>query len=314
MKVVYFGTPQFAANVLSFLINHGIDIVGVVTKPDKAKGRSQEPVPTPVKSVALTSAPHIQVLQPAIVSDLENVSDLKKFEADLFVVVAYGEIIKQHLLEMPKLACINLHASLLPKYRGAAPIQRSIIEGETLTGLSVIHMAKKMDAGDIISTIEVAIGPDMDYGELEEALCIAGSNLLLETIHKIENGTAGRYAQDSTLATMAPKIELEDCRINWNLSSKRVHNLVRGVNPEPGAWCQVTIKETTKRLKIIKTTLGSRQKELGKMAGEILEATDNGILVACGDGTLYLQRVQLEGKKAMSALEFFRGNALRYLQ
>lgn len=312
MKVVYFGTPLFAAKVLTYLVDRGIEIVCVVTKPDRAKGRSLNVIPTPVKEAALSFNPPLPVLQPVIISDAMNTPILEKFDADLFVVVAYGEIIKQHLLDMPKIACINLHASLLPKYRGAAPIQKSIIDGEAITGLTVMHMAKKMDAGDIISTKTVTIGRDMDYGELEEELCLAGSKLLLETINNIKNGTAERIPQDHTLATIAPKIELEHCKINWNEPSTTIHNLVRGVNPEPGAWCYAIVKSDTKRLRIIKTLVGPENKD--KTPGSIISLTENGLLVACGNGSLYLQRIQLEGKKQVSALEFFRGTSILSFQ
>lgn len=302
MKVVYFGTPQFAANVLSYLLEHGVDVVGVVTKPDRPKGRSGTPLPTPVKSVALEN--HLPLLQPDIISDSANTPILEKFQADLFVVVAYGEIIKQHLLDMPKVACINLHASLLPKYRGAAPIQRSIINGEKETGLTVMHMAKKMDAGDIISTKVVPIGSNTTYGELEEQLCHAGSELLLQAIRSFENGTAQRTPQDHTLMTMAPKIELENCQIDWKLPATAIHNLVRGVTPHPGAWCMVKVKGETKRLRIITTRVAE---ENTGTPGNALTITPEGLLVKCGQGSIYLQQIQLEGKKPMTAQDFFRG-------
>lgn len=308
MKVVYFGTPLFAAKVLTYLLEHGVNVVGVVTKPDRPKGRSSTPVPTPVKSVALSQVPPLPLLQPEIISDAVNTPLLEKFDADLFVVVAFGEIIKQHLLDMPKIACINLHASLLPKYRGAAPIQRSIIDGEKETGLTVMHMTKKMDAGDIISTKVVPIGPNMTYGELEEDLCTAGSNLLLQAIHSFENGTAQRTPQDHSLATMAPKIELEDCQINWSLPANTIHNLVRGVTPHPGAWCRVVVKGEPKRLRVITTRVA--EDVPGGTPGKIMSSTADGLLVSCGTGALYIEHLQLEGKKAMFAQEFFRGMPL----
>lgn len=305
MKIIYFGTPQFAAEVLDYLIQHGVDIAAVITKPDRPQGRSGTPVPTPVKSVALAQNPPLPLYQPEIVSDLVFAPTLEAYQADLFVVVAYGEILREHLLAMPKVACINLHASLLPKYRGAAPIQRSIIDGESETGVTIMHMAKKMDAGDIISMHRVPITINMTYGQLEQELCNVGSKALLETIHSFENHSATRVEQNHELMTLAPKIELEDCEIKWNLPSLAIHNLVRGVNPHPGAWCYVDVKGQKKRLKIISTRLGPQ--EMKEEPGKILQYSKEGFLVACSEGSLFLENLQLEGKKAIAADEFIRG-------
>ena len=305
MKVLYFGTPRFAADVLTYLLENGVDIVGVITKPDRPQGRSGQPVPTLVKSAAQAQIHPITVLQPEIVSSSEHVSTLEAFQADLFVVVAYGEIIKQHLLDMPKVACINLHASLLPKYRGAAPIQRSIINGEAETGITIMHMAKKMDAGDIISMVKVPIGSNTTYGELEMDLCREGSKLLLQTIRDFESGKTDRVLQDHTLATMAPKIELENCLVDWNQSSQDIHNLVRGVNPHPGAWCWVSIKGQRKRLRIISTEVISTNSE--SPPGSHVLNSKEGVIVNCGKGSLRLLHIQLEGKKIMTSQEFARG-------
>lgn len=303
MKIVFFGTPRFAAEVLGYLLEHHIDIVAVVTKPDRPQGRSLTPVSTPVKTIA--QAHSIPVLQPEIVSASENTPVLAQFQADLFVVVAYGEIIKQHLLDMPKIACINLHASLLPKYRGAAPIQRCIINGEAETGVTIMHMVKKMDAGDIISMAKTAIGPNTTYGELEEELCRIGSHLLLQTIHSFEKGAAQRVSQDETQVTMAPKIELEDCCIDWRWPAQAIHNLVRGVNPHPGAWCYLSIKGQNKRLRVISTTAASGISQ--QPPGKIVSCSKDGLLISCGEGALLLQQVQMEGKKVMTAEELMRG-------
>lgn len=302
MKVIYFGTPSFAANVLDFLLKEKIDVVAVVTKPDKAMGRSKTPIPTPVKEVAV--AHRIPFFQPEIVSAPYFASTLSQFEPDLFVVVAYGEILKQHILEMPKIACINLHASLLPKYRGAAPIQKCILEGEKESGVTIMHMEKKMDAGDIIRMVKTSIGPDMTYGELQLTLQDIGRKALLDTILDFEKGIASRTPQDHTLATFAPKIELEDCEIKWSQPAEKLHNLVRGVNPEPGAWCKVVVRNHTLRLKINKTAI---KETSGRAPGEILEYGKKGILVACGIGALELTEVQLEGKKAMTGKELSCG-------
>lgn len=304
MKIIFFGTPYFAAEVLKHLLENGVNVVAVVTKPDKAQGRSGTPMPTPVKLVAQDHQPPLPIHQPEIVSDLEYAPLLKKYDADLFVVVAYGEIMKQHLLDMPKVGCINLHASILPKYRGAAPIQQCLIKGETESGVSIMHMAKKMDAGDVIRIVKVPIDSEMTYGELEKSLLHTGSKALLETIRDFEKGIINRQPQDHSQATFAPKIELEDCQIHWNLPAQTIHNLVRGVNPHPGAWCFVEIKGQKKRLKIFKTKVVNDV--IGK-PGEILVSNKENLIIGCSQGSLSLLELQLEGKKPMPATDLLRG-------
>lgn len=302
MKVIFFGTPTFAANVLTFLINNGVNVVAVVSKPDKPKGRSGKPVATPVKLVAYNH--HLPLFQPELVSDPDFAPVLDTFEADLYVVVAYGEILKQHLLDMPKQACINLHASLLPKYRGAAPIQQAIINGEAESGVTIMHMVKKMDAGDIIKTVATPIGPNETYAELEEKLCKIGSKLLLEVIHDFERGVEKRTQQDESLVTFARKIELEDCKIDWNQPAQQIHNLIRGVNPAPGAWCDIKVRGEQKRLKIFATRF---VEENGAAPGTVLSKNKQGITVACGGNALLITELQLEGKKRMTAHELLTG-------
>ncbi len=302
MKVVFFGTPLFAAQVLQYLLDQQVQVVAVITKPDKPKGRSSHLVPTPVKEVAI--AHNLPYYQPELVSAPEFADVLQAYQADLFVVVAYGEIIKQHLLDMPKRGCINLHASLLPKYRGAAPIQRSLINGEQETGVTIIHMAKKMDAGDIIHIVKVPIGPDTTYGELEKSLCDVGSKALLRVIRDFEQGIIPRIPQDHSQATFAPKIELEDCQLDWSQPAASLHNLVRGVSPFPGAWCWVQVRGQMLRLKVFKSQLTEGPAE---PPGKILNYGKGGIVVSCQVGALRLLEVQLEGKKLMPAEELTRG-------
>lgn len=307
MRVVFFGTPVFAAQVLEYLLQHHVNIVAVISKPDKPKGRSGTPIPTPVKSAALAHHPSLPLFQPELVSAPEFANTLKNFEADLFVVVAYGEIIKQHLLEMPFKACINLHASLLPKYRGAAPIQRCIMNGETESGVTIMHMVKKMDAGDMIEKVIVPIQPETTFGELELLLCEAGKKTLLEVIQAFEKKEPPHSTpQDPMQATLAPKIELEDCEIDWNRPAQELHNLVRGVNPYPGAWCYVLAKGEKKRLKVSQTRVVPCA---NTTPGTILnvQQTKGNLLVSTQDQALELLEVQLEGKKSMSSEELTRG-------
>ncbi len=304
MKVVFFGTPLFAAHVLEYLLENGIQVAAVISKPDRPKGRSGHPIATPVKALVRSKYPFIPVYQPEIVSAPEFAEVLTNCQADLFLVVAYGEILKQSILDMPRLACINLHASLLPQYRGAAPIQRSIIEGETRTGITIMHMVKKMDAGDMIKQVVVPILPDMTYGELESQLCEVGKKALLEVVHEFESGVPESEAQDPSLVTFAHKIEAEDCEIHWNQPAEAIHNLVRGVNPHPGAWCLISIKGEKKRLKIIRTALGEVCQQF---PGQIVSGIKHELKIAARDRSVLLLEVQLEGKKPISGNEFLRG-------
>ncbi len=228
--------------------------------------------------------------------------------ADLFVVVAYGEILKSHLLEMPRRACINLHASLLPRYRGAAPIQRCLMAGEKETGVTIMHMVKKMDAGDMFERVAVPIGPDMTAGELEQFLCEVGKEALSRVIRSFEKGNPAGVPQEESQATFAPKIEPEDCEIHWSRAAIELHNLVRGVNPHPGAWCDVLAKGEKKRLKVHRTRVVPLEKGT---PGTLLnrDAGRGNLLIATGEGALELVEVQLEGKKAMSSEELCRGLA-----
>lgn len=300
MRVIFFGTPQFAATVLEYLLEQKVSIVAVVSKPDKAKGRSGTPAPTPVKEVALKY--QLPLYQPELASAPEFAETLKNYQADLFVVVAYGEIVKQHLLDMPRLACINLHASLLPAYRGAAPIHRCLINGEKETGVTVMHMVKKMDAGNMIESAVVPIGENTTFEELHDTLCEVGKKLLLKVIKEFEKGPIPGTPQEHEKATFAPRIELEDCELQFERSALELHNLIRGSNPTPGAWCQVEIKGQKKRLKVYASQV---LMQTGKPKA-LLSSKE--LIVACGKGALQLLEVQLEGKKRMKAEELLRGN------
>lgn len=307
MKVVFFGTPIFAAKVLNHLLEHQIDVVAVVTRPDKPKGRSDKLIPTPVKEVALNH--ELPVHQPVKASQDDFTDTLRNYQADLFVVVAYGEIVKQHILDMPKLGCINLHTSLLPKYRGAAPIQRAVMEGEDETGVSIMYMVKKMDAGDVISCEKLAIGPNETFGELEERLCEKGADMMLDVIHRFANGPVPGTPQNEEKVTFASKVELKDCEIHWKSPAQSIHNLIRGSQPYPGAWCWVEVKDQKKRMKIKKSKLSE---ELSTSPGEIIRVDKEGLLISCGEGTLVIEKLQLEGKKPMTPEDLFRGTQVQF--
>jgi methionyl-tRNA formyltransferase len=306
LKVVFFGTPEFAAETLRYLIKKDVEVCAVITKPDKPKGRSNKPLPPPVKEAALELLPSIPIYQPAVVSAPEFAPVLRELHADLFVVVAYGEILKQHILDIPRLGCINLHASLLPKYRGAAPIQRCIIHGETESGVTIIYMDRKMDTGDMIKIKKVPVGADTTYGELMDTLLRVGSEALEEVIRDMENDHFPRIVQDHSKATLAPKLELEDCELKWDQPASALHNLVRGTNPFPGAWTKITIKGEVRRLKVRRT---STLKDYQGTPGDIAAYGEDKLIVACGEGALSLEEIQLEGKKAMTPSEFMRGMA-----
>lgn len=305
MKIVFFGTSSFAARILSRLIERGYHIAAVVTRPDRSKGRHLQPSPPPVKETVSKLKPDLPVFQPEKASSPEFAdSMLKPLEADLFVVVAYGEIIKKNLLEMPKLGCINIHASLLPKFRGAAPIQRCLMEGEKKTGITIIEMSPQMDAGDILAIEAIPIADDMTFGELEANLCDLSIKLLVDVIRHFDEGKVVKTPQDHTLATLAPKLTPDDEKIDWQRPAMSIHNQIRALSPFPGAWCQIKIGSDAKRLKIKKAKV---IKELSGVPGDILSFGKEGWIIACGQGALQLVEVQLEGKKTMSAEECIRG-------
>ncbi len=302
LKIVFFGTPQFAATVLDFLLKQPLDVLAVVTKPDKPKGRSGVPRPPPVK--VLAEKHRLPIYQPIKASAPEFADFLKTLEADLFVVVAYSEILRDNLLQIPKRGCINVHASLLPKYRGAAPIQRCIIAGEKESGVTIMSMAKELDAGDILGVAKVPISDEMTSGELFEALSHIGAKALWDVLQEIEKGSAKRLPQHPESATYAKKLVPEEGELDWKKSATELHNLVRGVTPKPGAWCWVSIRGEQKRLLIKKTHV---QKPLQGVPGTLLPSPE--LTIACSQDALQLVEVQLEGKKTVTAEEFLRGYA-----
>ncbi len=304
MRIVFFGTSFFAARILAKLIENNYQIVAIVTRPDRMKGRNLKASPPPVKEMAEKLCPQIPIFQPEKASLPEFADILKPFAADLFIVVAYGEIIKKNLLEMPKVGCINIHASLLPKFRGAAPIQRSLMEGEKETGITIIEMTPQMDAGDILAMEAISIPEEMTFRELDEQLCALSVKLLFNVIGQFQEGKITRMVQDHTLATFAPKLTAEEERIDWNLPAQKIHHLIRALSPSPSAWCQIKIGSDLKRLKVKKAQVVH---DLQGCPGELLSFGKEGWVVACGLQALRLIEVQLEGKKAMSAEECIRG-------
>jgi methionyl-tRNA formyltransferase len=304
MKVVFFGTSSFAARILAFLLDQKVDIRAIVTRTDKPQGRNLSLSFPPVKQAALDRCPHLPLFQPLKASTPEFLPQLQAFDPDLFVVVAYGEIIKQSLLDLPHKGCINIHASLLPRYRGAAPMQRCLMDGAVETGITIIEMTAQMDAGDILASQSIPVPPDMTLGELDDQLCLLGSDLVLRVLREIESGTATKVPQNHQLATFAPKITPQEERIDWSKPAPALHNQIRALSPFPGAWCQVLLGGQIKRLKVKRSHV---EPHLSGPPGTPLQFTPEACLIACGEGALRLLEVQLEGKKAMSAQDFVRG-------
>lgn len=306
MKIVFFGTSEFAARLLTYLLDHNIEIVAVVTRPDKPRGRSLQLAPPPVKEALQKQGYDLPIHQPKKASTEEFETLLKQYQADLFLVVAYGEIIKQNLLSLPPLGCINVHASLLPAYRGAAPMQRALMDGVTVTGVTIMEMVLEMDAGNIIETAEIPVPNEMNLEELQEKLYSLSGPLLLKVISNLKVGRLTTYAQDSTKVTFAPKITAEEEVIHWARSANQIHNQIRALSPFPGTWCQIKIGNEIKRFKIKKSRV---IQEMKGVPGTVLSSSKGECIVACGQGALRLEEVQLEGKKTMPIQDFLRGNS-----
>ncbi len=304
MKIVFFGTPPFAARILQFLVANNIDIAAIVTRPDKPKGRSLHTLPSAVKEVAGQVAPKVPLFQPLKASTPEFAEILRSLHADLFVVAAYGEIIKQNLLDMPRYGCINVHPSLLPKYRGAAPIQRCLMNGDSETGVCIMKMALEMDAGDILEMARFPLSSEVTFGELDLRLSELSGPLLLSVIGRIANGRVAAVKQDPAAVTFAPKIRPEEEILDWKRSAKELHNLVRALSPSPSASCWVEVGGEKKRLKIKKSE--ALEGSFGEIGSVVLNGKGSW-MVACGSGALKLLEVQLEGKRAMPAADFLRG-------
>ena len=309
MKCIFFGTPEFASAILETLIQENINICAVITRPDTPQGRSLKLASPSVKLTTLEHLKEVPVLQPTKCSSPEFIETLRSFQADLFIVVAYGEILSQLLLEIPPKGCINVHASLLPAFRGAAPMQRSLMQGCTETGVTIMRMVRKMDAGAILDVEKMQVPEDMMIEELEQALRKLGAKALLRVIKRLENSPLSGVPQDESKVTFAQKITPQDCSISWRNSARDIHNQTRALSPFPGAVCEVVIRGEKKRLKIIKTHVFSDEHEGETQAppGTFYQDSRFALFVVCGTGILQVDEVQLEGKKRMPAAEFLKG-------
>lgn len=295
------GTPDFSVGTLEALIQAGHEVTLVVTQPDKPKGRGKAMQYTPVKETALAHG--IEVYQPTKIREPECVEYLKKYEADIMVVVAFGQILTKEILDMPKYGCINVHASLLPKYRGAAPIQWAVINGEKVSGVTTMRMDEGIDTGDMILKEEVELDPEETGGSLFERLAKNGAELCVKTLVAIENGTATYTPQDNAKATHTKMIKKQLGEIDFTKPAEEIERLVRGLNPWPSAYTHWN----GKTLKVWKASV--LDKESGKEPGTI-EVGKNTIAVQTGKGMLQLEEIQLEGKKRMQTDAFLRGVSL----
>ncbi|MFC4100991.1 methionyl-tRNA formyltransferase [Paenibacillus xanthanilyticus] len=303
MRIVFMGTPDFAVPSLEALIAAGHEIVAVVTQPDRPKGRKKTLTPPPVKEAALLHG--LAVHQPERLRTSETVEEIARLQPDLIVTAAFGQILPKAVLDVPPLGCINVHGSLLPKYRGGAPIQRSIMNGESKTGITIMYMAEGLDTGDMISKAELPITEADNAGTIFEKLSVLGAELLMRTLPAIESGQARAEKQDDAEATYAPNLKRDDERIDWNRGAREIFNQVRGLSPMAGAFTMLG-GETFKVWACQPLAAGGAN----AAPGTVVAADESGIKVATGDGLLLLTTVQPAGKKAMAASEWLKGAKL----
>ena len=303
MRIVFMGTPDFAAASLQALIVSKHQIAAVVTQPDRPKGRGKQVQAPPVKLLALQY--NIPVLQPATIKTEDFLQTLRELQPDCIVVVAYGKILPLAILQLPPKGCINVHASLLPYYRGSAPIHWSVMNGETETGVTTMFMDEGMDTGDMILKKHLTIAPQDNVGLVHDRLAKLGAELLVETMDLLEQSQVPRTPQDHRLATYAPLLKKEHELIDWNKPARDIHNHVRGMDPWPGTY---TLWQN-KVLKIWRTEL-PKAREVNSLSGTVLEETPAGILIQTGQGQILVQELQLQGSKRMDVNEFLRGKRL----
>ena len=300
MRVVFMGTPDIAATCLEKILGDGFEVVGVYCQPDRPKGRGMKLVAPPVKEVALKNG--IPVFQPESFREDAVVEELAALRPDVCAVVAYGRILPQRVLDIPAKGCINIHASLLPQYRGSAPYQWAVLDGCKETGVTAQHMALKMDAGDIIDIAKTPIGENETAGELLDRLAVLGAELLSKTLARLAEGPVAGTPQDEAQVTFAPMLDKGLCPIDWNKTARQVHDHVRGLNPWPTATA--TIGGTLFKIHSTVVVDGNGQ------PGQILGLTKTGLRVACGEGAVEIRVLQAEGGKRMAAPDYFRGHPL----
>ena len=299
MRIVFIGTGEVGVPTLQGLLKSEHDVVGVVTQPDKPVGRSQQIEPPPIKRIPITT--NIAILQPPRIKDLHAIEEIRAITPDVIVVMAYGQILPRAVLEIPKIACLNLHASLLPRWRGAAPIQAAIAAGDQETGITVMYMDEGLDTGDILLERKLDILPTDTGASMHERLAQVAPEALFESLRLLTAKSAPRIPQDNAQATYAPKLKRDDGRIDWSEPAEVIERKIRAFNPWPGAF----IKLGDRNLKVFSASLVNRS---GK-PGEILRS-EKELVIGAGNDALALGEVQLEGKKRISAAEFLRGYPL----
>lgn len=301
IRTVFMGTPEFALPTLEGLLAAGVNLVAVYTQPDRPKGRGKKLAASPVKELALHHG--LPVFQPERLRKVDAVATLRELAPDLIVVVAYGQILPKAVLEIPRYHCINVHASLLPKYRGAAPINKAIVDGETETGVTTMLMDVGLDTGDMLIKRSLQIAPDETAGQVHDRLALLGREAMEETLQQLCAGTLQPQPQDDALSSYAPMMSKEDGLINWQQSAQQIHNQVRGLDPWPGAYTFLD----DQILKIAATTV---DKSGSGEPGTIIAAAPSGVRVACGQGALVIGELQLPGKRKLASREFLSGNPL----
>ena len=300
MRILFMGTPGFAQKSLEALIEDNRDVVCVITQPDKPKGRGYEMAMPEVKVCALEH--NIPVYQPETLKDGAILPILEEYNPDIIIVVAYGKILPEYILNFPRYGCVNIHGSLLPKYRGAAPIQRAVIDGEKISGVTSMYMEKGLDTGDMLIKKELPIGETTTAGEYHDALALLGGEVLLETIDALLRGEITPEKQDDSLSTYAHQLSKAEGEIDWNNTNEEIYNKVRGLNPWPKAFSFIGKKRF-----VVDFVYKS---EKSGNPGEVLEANDEGITVACGNGSVIIKDIKIEGKKMMSVSDFLRGHKI----
>ena len=301
MRVVFMGTPDIASVCLKKILADGFEVVGVYTQPDRPKGRGMKMVCSPVKEVAMAAG--IPVFQPENFREEESVQQLRDLQPDICAVVAYGRILPQKVLDVPKRGCINIHASILPKYRGSAPYQWAVLDGLEETGVTAMYLTREMDAGDIIDVSRTPIGENETAGELLDRLAVLGADLLSKTLSRFAQGEVEGTAQDASQVSYAPMLDKSMSPIDWTKTAWQVHNHVRGLHPWPVATAEIQ----GKLFKVHATRVAEGSGE----PGQILGLTKTGLLVACGEGAVEILSLQAEGGKRMSAPDYFRGHPLQ---
>ena len=307
LRVVFFGTPEFAVPTLEALLRSRHTVAGVVTQPDRPRGRGQKTSAAPVKACAVAAG--VPVLQPERLKDSEFLELLSGFGADLGVVAAYGRILNDAVLATPRLGLINVHASLLPRYRGAAPVHRAIIAGETETGVTIMRVVKALDAGPMLSIVRRPIGPEETSDEVERGLSQLGAELLIASVDDLASGSSHETPQDEAASTYAPRLTKDDGGVDWSMPARLVHDLVRGLHPWPHAFTFLDTQRFILRRSIVMASAADGTSR-DEQPGTIVEAAGDQLVVATGAGRLGLTELQAEGKRPMHVREFLAGHRL----